>query len=204
MQHPDRRSLRLPHYDYTEAGAYFVTICAWQREHLFGEIVGGVMQLNTFGQIAHNEWLRTPIVRPEITLDEWVIMPNHLHGIIVINDVPTDDHVGAHGRAPLPDIHPQNSASMLYRPPRSLGSLIAGYKSIATKRINAMRGTPRHPVWQRNYYEHIVRSEHAIAAIRCYIIDNPARWHLDRLNAAATGRDPHADELRRVLHENDP
>jgi len=177
-----RRSLRLAHYDYTQAGAYFITLCAFQRELSFGEIVSGEMRLSKAGQIAAAEWERSAIVRPNVALDVFVVMPNHLHGIIVLMDTPVGatrrstvdvpSTVGAHSRAPL------------HRPPRSLGSFVAGFKSAVTKRINALRGTPGRPVWQRNYYEHVIRDEHDLARIREYIAGNPARWAEDEDNPA--------------------
>nr|BCX01830.1 MAG: hypothetical protein KatS3mg041_1876 [Bacteroidota bacterium] len=188
-----RRSIRLKRYDYAQPGGYFVTICTYERAHLFGQVVDGEMVLNAFGRIVGEEWFRSAEIRAEIELypDEFVIMPNHIHGIVWI--VETD--VGAHGRAPLHN-------GQLSRPPRSLGAFVAGFKSIVTKRINALRGTPGAPVWQRNYYEHIIRTEWALHAIRQYIADNPLRWHLDRYNPAASGADPLARDLWRLLQED--
>jgi len=190
-----RRSIRLAGYDYTQPGAYFVTICTHQREWLLGEVVDGKVVLSEFGRIAHDEWWASSRIRREIELDAFVVMPNHIHGIVwIVADDPVEaeahGRVGAHGRAPL------------RRPPKSLGSFIAGYKSVVTKRINQMRGTPGVPVWQRNYWEHIIRTERALQAIRQYIADNPARWSLDRYNPAAVSRDPRAAELWRLLRED--
>ncbi len=187
-----RRSIRLKGYDYSQPGAYFVTICAWNRECLFGDVVDGEMRLNDFGLIVYEEWFHSSEMRQEIALfpDEFIIMPNHIHGIIWI--VETDaDHVGAPGRAPLPS----PSRAPFHRPPRSLGSFVAGFKSITTKRINALRGTPGAPVWQRNYYEHIIRDEKSLNRIRQYIAANPLRWHLDRENPHRTGDDETWDNL---------
>ena len=170
-----RRSIRLPAYDYGQAGAYFVTICTYQRKPLFGRVVEGNIRLNAVGRVAESEWLRTPHVRLEIGLDDFVLMPNHLHGIVVIVDDRAADEVapvGAHGRAPL------------QRPARSLGSLIAGYKAASAKRINILRGSPGAPVWQRNYYEHIVRNERERDRIREYIRANPFNWDQDEYNPA--------------------
>ena len=180
-----RRSIRLKGYDYSQAGAYFVTICTYDRVCLFGEIVDGEMVLNDSGRIVVNEWARTAQIRDEIELDEFVVMPNHVHGIIWIvgqHDIPKIV-VGAHRGAPL------------HRAPRSLGSLIAGFKSTITKRINQDRGTPGAPVWQRNYYEHIIRDEESLNRIRQYIAGNPLRWHLDRENPHRTGDDDLWDTL---------
>jgi putative transposase len=160
-----RDSNRLPEYDYTGAGGYSITLVTHRHVCMFGEITADQMSLNSYGNIAQEEWLRTPGVRPEIILDEFVIMPNHIHGIIFITE-----SVGAHslvpalwGCAPLQDprpplqdphpplqglyapLHPPNKS--LSRPPRSLGSFIAGFKSIVTKRINILRSIPGAPVW---------------------------------------------------------
>lgn len=167
-----RRSLRLKGYDYTSRGMYFVTICAWQRQELFGHLDKQRMYLNDAGHVVHREWLRSMEIRSEITIDEFVVMPNHIHGIVVIkNDMNT---VGAHGRAPLQG---------LYRPPRSLGSLIAGFKSATTKQINVLRESPGLPVWQRNYYEHVIRHELELNRIREYVLDNPRNWTIDEYHA---------------------
>lgn len=174
--HPDRqnrRSLRLPDYDYRQVGAYFVTICAWGRECLFGDIVDGEMRLNELGRIADEEWRRTADIRDEIEMDAYVVMPNHLHGIVIITSRPDPfPSVGAHGRAPL------------QRPPKSLGSFIAGFKSSVTKRINLHRDNPGAPVWQRNYYERVIRDPDELTRIRQYIADNPALWAEDDENPA--------------------
>ncbi|MBI5081703.1 MAG: hypothetical protein HZB17_10420 [Chloroflexi bacterium] len=196
-----RRSIRLPNYDYSQAGSYFVTLCAHARECLFGEIVDDAMSLNDYGKIVEEEWLKSAEIRKELELDAYVIMPNHLHGIVVINNdggltvgatgqsplIPTTveasgrsplaTDVGAHGRAPLRADQP-----ILHRKPRSLGSFIAGFKSATTKRLNLKRNTPSFAVWQHNYYEHIIRDEIDLNRIRAYIQHNPARWAEDENN----------------------
>lgn len=179
--HPDqhhRRSIRLKGYDYASAGAYFITLCTFQRQCLFGKIIDGTMQLNECGQIIAEEWLQSSAIRQEIDFDQWVIMPNHLHGIVLItpiNPVGAHNRVGAHGRAPL-------RMGIAHRRPRSLSSFIAGFKSTTTKRINIARNLPRTPVWQRNYYDHIIRSEKSLQYIQQYIQNNPATWPDDQLN----------------------
>ena len=166
-----RRSIRLKGYDYSQAGAYFVTICTKDRACLLGAVVDGDMRLNEFGEIVRDEWLRSTDIRREMKLnpDEFVVMPNHIHGIIWIVG---DNIVGAHGRAPLP----------VQRMPRSLASFIAGFKSVTTKRINERRGTPGAPIWQRNYYEHIIRKDDELNQIREYIMNNSFKWEFDREN----------------------
>ncbi len=170
-----RRSIRLHGYDYTLPGAYFVTICTAGRACLFGEVVNGEMILNEYGRIMEEEWARSGNIRREMTLDAFVVMPNHLHGVVILNSDPLGTAtVGAHGRAPL----------RLERAPRSLGAFVAGFKSAATKGINALRGSPGATVWQRNYYEHIIRDDADLEATQWYILDNPARWGEDPDNPA--------------------
>jgi putative transposase len=202
-----RRSIRLPGYDYTQPGAYFVTFCTYQSEELFGQVVNGVMVLNAYGEIAQREWLASATIRREIVLDAFVIMPNHGHAVVWI--LPDDTQGGTQqGRTPSPpttDLSGRTpSAPTLQQAPKSLGALMAGYKSAVTRQINILRNTPDMPVWQRNYYEHIIRTERALNAIRQYILDNPARWHLDKYNAQASAPDPLATELWRILKEDTP
>ncbi len=202
-----RHTIRLRGYDYTQAGAYFVTLCTQDREHLFGEVVDGEMRLNEYGFIVREEWFRSADIRREIELfaDEFVVMPNHIHGIVWIMESTGvgatgvgatgvgatgvgatgvgATGVGATGRSPLQE-QPRGPAK------RSLSSFIAGFKSAAAKRINERRGMPGTPVWQRNYYEHVIRNEDSLDRIREYIMTNPLRWHLDRENVLATGIDP--------------
>jgi REP element-mobilizing transposase RayT len=173
-----RRSIRLPGYDYAKSGAYFITICTYNRETLFGEIIGGKglrpdnvypeMICNDFGEIVAAEWMRSAAIRSEIAMDKFVIMPNHLHGIVLIYGrgdrpvAPTEEHLGPK--------------------PRSVGALIAGFKSAVTKQINAIRQTPYAPVWQRNYYEHIIRNGNDMKKIQEYIQNNPSNWLNDEEN----------------------
>ena len=170
-----RRSIRLQGYDYTQSGAYFVTLCIHQRECLLGDIVDGLLRVNSWGEIVQEEWLRTEILRPAVALDDFVIMPNHFHGIICIANDGRDTELirrGTARRAP--------TREQFGRPVSgSLPTLIRAFKSATTKRINERRGTTGILVWQRNYYEHIIRNEEALKRAREYIALNPLRWHLD-------------------------
>lgn len=160
-----RRSIRLKGYDYSQAGAYFVTIVTQGRERLFGEIVDEAMQLNQYGEIVREEWERTSLVRPRVEIGAYTIMPNHVHGILIFHD-----RVEATRRvAPTRTLQPD-----------SLGAIMAQFKSIVTKRINAIRNSPQAPVWQGNYYEHIIRNDNEMARIWSYIESNPARWGLGK------------------------
>lgn len=169
---PTRRTIRLKDYDYSQAGAYFVTLSAYNRQCQFGTIIDSIMNLSRIGEIVQSEWLRSESMRSEIELDEFVVMPNHLHGIILICDS-VSSRQRAHGRAPL------------HRKPKSLGSIVAGFKSATTRQVNANFNTPKRQVWQRNYFEHVIRNEDELMSIRQYIIDNPLKWELDRENPEA-------------------
>jgi len=177
--HPDmhhRRSIRLRDYDYSSAGAYFVTICAGQRECLFGEVVGGVMRLNACGLTVTTIWDSLPQRYPGLDVDAFVIMPNHLHGIIVINDP-----VGAIHESPgLNESERAIHELPLHRRRAMTLSKVVGYlKMNSAKRINQWRDNPGAAVWQRNYHEHVIRDERDLTAIRDYIAANPACWDKD-------------------------
>jgi REP element-mobilizing transposase RayT len=130
------------------------------------------MRLNKIGRIVRDEWYRSVEIRREVTLDEFIVMPNHLHGIVAIEDVTA---AGGDRRSPL---HRQGPAS------RSLGSFVAGFKSAATRRVHEAQLCSG-PIWQRNYFEHIVRSEKSLNTIRAYTAGNPNNWSTDRENPNA-------------------
>jgi putative transposase len=218
--HHHRRSIRLKGFDYTQPGAYFVTINTHRRLSLFGEITEGVVRLNAFGEIANTEWLQTASIRREITLDEFIVMPDHFHGIVIIMECDGGSAV-AHGRdenaALYGDVrarrrraptrmdggaptraYGRDESAVLYGDVRarrrraptpveqfgkpisgSIPTIIRAYKSAVTARINELRGTPGAPVWQRNYYEHIIRDMDELSRIREYIRNNPAAWETD-------------------------
>jgi REP element-mobilizing transposase RayT len=189
-----RRSIRLKGYDYSRNGAYFVTICSWNRECLFGEISGiktsePEIILNEYGKIVHDEWNRTVLIRKEIEIGEFIVMPNHFHGIVLIQG--RGDRLVApmstiadciQGRPPVAPTEDRPGPK-----PKSISSFLAGFKSIVTKRINELRQTPGAPVWQRNYYEHIIRNETELNRISQYIISNPANWYNDENNPINEG-----------------
>jgi REP element-mobilizing transposase RayT len=177
MKH-NRRSIRLKDYDYSQTGMYFVTICAKDRKCLFGKIKNEEMELNELGEIIEEEWIKSSEIRKEICLDEFIIMPNHLHGVVFIDngdDVLMEDDaaVGANGRSPL------------RMKPKSISSFMAGFKSAVTKRINLFRNTPASPIWQRNYYERVIRNEKELDGIRQYIYYNAGNWYNDIENPEA-------------------
>lgn len=191
-----RRSIRLRDYDYRWQGAYFVTICTLNRECLFGIILDDIMCLNAFGQVAESEWLRSAQMRREVTLDEFSIMPNHLHGIVFITDGSGPRHnttgeAAPYGRPPDAPTNMDRGGRHLPTPTsrpasRSLGALINGYKAAVTRTVRSMRGTSCLSLWQRNYYEHVIRNDHDLDRIRQYIRDNPARCALDHENPNCT------------------
>ena len=172
-----RHSIRLQGYDYSQAGLYFITICTHDRLPLFGEIVDGQMQLNELGIVAGEEWRKTEHIRSHVVLHEFVIMPNHVHGIIQLVGAdcirPNDMQPGRVQRAPTVP-----STSMIQRAP-TVGDVVRGFKSSVTKRLNTITGASGQRIWQRNYYEHIIRSEEAYLKIADYIQTNPQRWETD-------------------------
>lgn len=181
-----RRSLRLKGYDYSQAGAYFVTVCAYGKACLFGEVEGGIMRLNGYGEIVASEWTRSAQLRLEIVCGEFVVMPNHFHGIVNI--------VGAYGNTPDKQevansrnkgVLPYEKGVLPYAPTsssRNVGSMVRGFKGAASRRINQLRSTPGDPVWQRNYYEHVIRDDADYNRIAEYVVNNPQRWTEDSLH----------------------
>ena len=197
-----RRSIRLKGYDYSQPGAYFITICTYRRACLLGDVIEGDMHLNPLGNMAWQCWQAIPDHFPHAVLDAFVVMPNHVHGIVWIVDGlnPSAAMVGASDYSPLPDSPPQPSPTHSSYPrgtSKTIGSMVRGFKIGVTKW--ARQNTDIYAVWQRNYYEHIIRNDRALNAIRQYIAGNPARWHLDRYNDDAVGRDPRAVEIWRML-----
>ena len=197
--HHHRHTIRLQGYDYAQPGAYFVTICTYNRVCSFGEVAGGQMQLNDWGRVVAECWSVIPTHFVHVVLDEWVVMPNHVHGIVVITEA-VGARVGAQQCcAPTDAPTDINPRAYPHVAPGSLGAIVRSFKSAVTQRINLLRGTNTPPVWQRNYYEHIVRDEPGLNAIRQYIRHNPAKWNLDRDNAA-NGR-PEAKTADEYVHE---
>jgi REP element-mobilizing transposase RayT len=189
--HKHRRSIRLKEYDYASPGAYFVTVVTYQRTHFFGEVIDAEMQLNQYGVIAKNEWFESSILRPYVELfpEEFIVMPNHNHGIIWINEIET--HHNSRGAASLRPYMNSNNPSDLHRfnvAPKSLGAIVRAYKSSVTYRINKLRNSPGLPVWQRNYYEHIIRDQNELQSTTEYILTNPDHWYDDPENPHPTQR----------------
>ena len=175
----NRRSLRLPGYDYAGPGFYFVTICTQNRARLFGDIGNGEMRLNGFGRAAKAGWEEIPAHFPGVEVDTFAVMPNHVHGIIVIARAAPGPTPRATRASPLRGTAGPGR--------RSIGAIVGSYKSAVSKRINQSRGTAGASVWQRSYYEHIIRDDADLNRIRQYIWDNPARWDDDLENPYVTG-----------------
>nr|WP_016952592.1 transposase [Anabaena sp. PCC 7108] len=129
------------------------------------------MQLNEYGDAVIKEWLKTPELRPNIELDKFIVMPNHLHAIMIISW-----HMRSHSITTL--------NTFLRSPSQTVGAIIRGFKSTVTKQLNQIRNLPATPIWQRNYYESIIRNENDLNCIREYIINNPGQWDLDDENPA--------------------
>jgi REP element-mobilizing transposase RayT len=170
-----RRSIRLKEYDYAQPGAYFVTIVAFRRNYLFGEIVDKEMQLNEFGSIADECWRAIPEHFPDVELGTYIVMPNHVHGIIVIHE--SRSSMGVRARHASPVQKPSNPRGFKRG---SIGAIVASFKSAVTRRIGRERKIMG--VWQRNYYEHIIRDEKEWDRIHRYIECNPSRWAEDDQN----------------------
>lgn len=174
-----RRSIRLQGYDYSQSGAYYVTIVTHGRECLFGQVNNAEMRLNQFGQIVQRAWFDLPNHYPHVELGTFCIMPNHVHAVIVLNDDGRGGsilgdvgagHVGAGLRpAPTETRHP-------------LSEIVRAFKSFSARRINVLRKTQGIPVWQRNYYEHIIRNDDEHNRIHLYIESNPVNWMEDNEN----------------------
>jgi putative transposase len=154
-----RRSIRLSSHDYAGNAGYLITLCTHKRAHLFGNVLDDRVQLSPVGQLVHDLWVETANIRRGVTLDAFIFMPNHMHAIVLLSNVGT-----------------RLSNPGLVRPPRSLGSLIAGYKSACTSKVNDLLGTKGLKVWQRNYHDRVIRDERALYQIRRYIATNPVRW----------------------------
>jgi REP element-mobilizing transposase RayT len=191
-----RRSIRLQTYDYTQAGAYFVTLCSQNRECLFGQIENGETRLSAAGSMIESVWNEIPENYPGIDIAEFVVMPNHIHGIIVIvgatpcgcppHGCPETGHAQERqGHAREQQGQARGPAPTETR--LSLPDVVHRFKTMTTKRYAdgvKQCGWPPFPgrLWQRNYWEHVIRNESDLARIREYIQNNPTQWALDRLN----------------------
>lgn len=186
---PQRKSIRLRGYDYSQAGAYFVTICTADRQCTLGSVAGSLARPSAIGSIVAECWNRLPQHFSRVLLDAFVIMPNHLHGIIVLEGrgeaLEGGDAAALSSTALSPrtvGASPPNASPLLPRGTAegSLGAIVQSFKSVSTRRINDLHGARGTPFWQRNYYEHVVRNDHDLDEIREYIANNPLKWELDQ------------------------
>ena len=181
-----RRSIRLKGYDYAQAGLYFITICCENRICRFGNIENGEMILNEYGKIAHHEWVKLSERFPNFELDAFQIMPNHIHGIIVLNTVGATLAVAQNDEKTQNDIIAQNDENDIragVNPAPTLFDVVGAYKSLVANgclEIYKTRNETMGKLWQRNYYEHIIRDEQSYQKISNYIINNPVNWAEDK------------------------
>jgi len=187
---PRRRSIRLKGWNYAQTGAYFVTVCVQNRECPLGNVVGDAVVRHESGRLVESCWKDLRQRFPGLELDAFVVMPNHVHGIIVIDPVGAGlalpDHLGkgepgAASSAPTDDVAPGGP---------TLGDIMRAFKSISAIAVNRHLGRRGQSFWQRNYYEHIIRDEAELNRIRDYIIHNPLQWMLDRENPLGTRARP--------------
>ena len=164
-----RHSLRIKNYNYSLPGAYFITICTYREENILGYIIDGKIKLNVLGKINEREWLKTFQIRENIQSDKYIVMPNHFHGIIIL----TNNKKGVLQYAPT---------NIFRSPSQTIGSIVRGFKSAVTREIKRLDYPFLYSIWQRNYYEHIIRNERELNRIREYIQNNPLRWQFDREN----------------------
>ncbi len=178
---PNRKSPRLKDYDYSQAGLYFVTICTYHRTHLFGHNADGIISSGAVGEIAATAWLSLPEHHPGIELDAFVVMPNHIHGIIVLVGTTPASSANTPSANAKSDAAKSDKAGLVPTgaPSGSLGSVIGSYKSGATRRIREALNDPLLNVWQTRYHDRIIRSEVSLRAIQEYVLNNRARWQED-------------------------
>lgn len=174
-----RKNRRLPGYDYSQDGYYFITICTHNRQPVFGKIVDRRMALNEYGKIVHNEWVRSANLRKEIKIDKFVIMPNHFHAILGIDHSSVESYGHTTGASTSGSGTRTYIHTSLQSPSRTLGAIIRGFKASVTTKINTFRNTPQNPIWQSGFHDHIIRNETEYRKIWEYIDTNPLKWQED-------------------------
>ncbi|MDD5088399.1 MAG: transposase [bacterium] len=174
--YPQRKRLRLSDYDYSRAGGYFITVCTKDKQSLLGNIESGTSILSDWGKIAQQVWRALPETYPRVELDEFVVMPNHIHAILFLQDEPSNIAPSvSSSRGGLSEAQPDRASA-------SLSEIIRHFKTTSAKAVNRARRTPGHPVWQRGFHEHVIRNEEDLFNTRQYIRQNPLKWELDREN----------------------
>jgi REP element-mobilizing transposase RayT len=186
---PRRSSIRLKGFDYSQPGGYFVTICVREGGPVLGEISQAEVQLNEVGKIADEIWQKIPSHKPWIELDEYVVMPNHFHGILIVHQFRRGEAFAVESRS---FDRPHANASPLQPTkgtnPGSISAVIQNFKAISTRKINQTQHTPGKKFWQRGYYDRIIRNEGELIKIRKYILENPMKWELDEYHPAKLRR----------------
>jgi putative transposase len=185
----NRKGIRLRYYDYSQTGGYFITICTYNRKYLFGQVANQQITLNEAGDIVRRCWVKLANRFVNIELDSYVVMPNHIHGIIRVKE----NEVGAIHELPL-----QRSQRRRMLIPKIIGF----FKMNSAKYINRSRDTTGHTLWQRNYYEHIIRTENELSRIRGYIQNNPLKWGLDREDPLSGNFDLNHDRYWREIYDS--
>jgi REP element-mobilizing transposase RayT len=181
-----RRSIRIQGYDYSKPGLYFITICTEKKNCIFGTIIDKKSILNDLGSIAKKFWVEIPNHFPNVLLHQFIVMPNHIHGIIELKSgvVGAPNVVGAQNFVPLQQqqqiiIPKRNEFQKII--PHSIGAIVRGYKTGVTKWYRQQSNSGYDRLWQRNYYEHIIRDEKSYHIISKYIVNNPLHWKSDQL-----------------------
>ncbi len=175
-------STRLRGWDYGAAGYYYLTICTNNRTHFFGHIINNDIQLSPIGKIVAEEWQKTETIRDNVVLDQWVIMPNHMHVILVLTHKIEPHTTGVEPHRGCGSESDKPKKPMPKRPANTIGSIMAQFKSVCTKRIRKAGFTDFE--WQRGFYDRIIRTEESLHKARHYIMTNPERWAKDRDNVA--------------------
>ena len=192
---PNRSTLRLREFDYSTPGAYFITICTARRARHFGEVRDDAVCLTAAGSMVASTWSQLATHYPAVQTDAFVVMPNHIHGILLLTDERHHQTPSEGGQAwePAPTSEPHTPQPMVSEPPPTFGlsDVIHRFKSLTTRRFAELAdgcatGPTVRRLWQRNYYEHVIRNDDSLLRIREYIANNPLAWALDRENPDAT------------------
>ncbi|HKY84064.1 MAG TPA: transposase [Anaerolineales bacterium] len=174
---PVRRSIRLRGFDYRDGGGYFVTICTFRRACVLAEIEAGRVRLTAVGGVVESVWRTLPGFFPHVDLDAYVVMPNHLHGILVLRDTHRAKHPPQADASPLHGSRPRGTTA------GSLSAIVQAFKALTTRRVRSITRMERIHLWQPGFYDRVVRDEEEFNRIRRYIEENPLRWALDRENS---------------------
>jgi len=180
----ERKQVRLKGYDYSESGHYFVTICVKNRKGFFGSVAEGKMDLNVYGAIVSECWYDLPKHYVNCSLDSFVILPNHVHGIVVIDN----RNVVGNGFKPFPT--------------HGLSEIVRGFKTFSSRKINERVRNRDRFSWQKSFYDHVIRSEKSLEKIREYIQNNPMKWDLDRENPSSKNFELEHDDYWKEIYES--